>query len=392
MLNSVRFDIEIWMIPGSVSLFEVLQQLFDALRALQLGGDAIGILCDEPLPWNIIFGPPERSLKLWKPDLTKTFTENLDAFQAWVQSVLEEKKSLPDLSVGLYIAWPKPASWAVIGCDADYVYLSYLEEDVLKGRQFLWDELMEFTKRLAATLPTDFAFSCVAISDMRTEVTRLKNIFKRHKVIKELPRLDALLPKRAKRKWKPYYFPYPSFLILSRERFQACQPYLSHWPTIQSQEELPNGAVFLFFGYPIQFEALQGFEFSLEAEEEKGGERGIFVAVPMYPDEDLDEAYKRITKAFEEAGIEVYHPQMLHNIAPITDFARLFIVFTENEAHTFFICPYDWTPERVEKMLVMVAIVKEMEKEKVIPGVAKHFIHFLSAYPLPKVLEEVSKG
>ncbi|MEZ8219777.1 hypothetical protein B0813_003316, partial [Candidatus Fervidibacteria bacterium JGI MDM2 SSWTFF-3-K9] len=79
MLNSVRFKIEIWMIPGSVSLFEVLQQLFDALRALQLGGDAIGILCDEPLPWNIIFRTPERSLELWKPDLTKTFTENLDA-------------------------------------------------------------------------------------------------------------------------------------------------------------------------------------------------------------------------------------------------------------------------------------------------------------------------
>jgi len=83
---------------------------------------------------------------------------------------------------------------------------------------------------------------------------------------------------------------------------------------------------------------------------------------------------------------------MLHDIAPITDFARLFLVFTEEEAHTFFICPYEWTPERLEKMLVMVELVREMEREKVLPGVTKHVIHFLSAYPLPKELEEASKG
>jgi len=159
--------------------------------------------------------------------------------------------------------------------------------------------------------------------------------------------------------------PHPSFLILSRERFQACQPYFSQWLPIQRQEELPNGAVFLFFGYPIQFEALQGSELSLKAEGKgEGGEKGMFVTVPLYPDEDLEAAYQRITQAFEEAGTEVYHPQMLHDIAPITDFARLFLVFTEEEAHTFFICPYAWTPERVEKMLVMVELMREMEGRK----------------------------
>jgi len=43
-------------------------------------------------------------------------------------------------------------------------------------------------------------------------------------------------------------------------------------------------------------------------------------------------------------------------------------------------------------MLVMVEIVKEMEEERVLPGVVKHVIHFLSAYPLPKALEEAVKG
>jgi len=193
---------------------------------------------------------------------------------------------------------------------------------------------MEFTKQVAASLPTDVAYRGLSVTDMKTESVRLREFFKRYKVIKALPRLDALLPKGTKRKWKPYCFPYPSFVILSGERFQASQPYFSRWPSIQRREELPNGAVFLFFGYPIQFKALQSYQFSVKAEG-KGGESGMFVGVPLHPDEDLDAAYQRITQAFEGAGIEVYHPQMLHEMAPITDFARLFLVFTEEEPTPF---------------------------------------------------------
>lgn len=93
-----------------------------------------------------------------------------------------------------------------------------------------------------------------------------------------------------------------------------------------------NGAVFLFFGYPIQFEAL--------------------------------------------------------------DFARFFIVFVEEEAHTFFICPYEWTPERLERMLVMVEIVK-MEEEKVESASrASPSMSFIFFLPIPcrKRWRKPSKG
>jgi hypothetical protein len=111
------------MIPGSVSLLEVLQKLFDELRTLQLGKDAIGALEGViPLGWEIIWATGKA--RGWEPDLTNTFTENLDAYQAWVQSVLEEEKSFPDPSVGLYIAWPKPSSWAVIGCNENRIHLT----------------------------------------------------------------------------------------------------------------------------------------------------------------------------------------------------------------------------------------------------------------------------
>ncbi|MFA0738516.1 MAG: hypothetical protein LKKZDAJK_001627 [Candidatus Fervidibacter sp.] len=101
------FEINIRMVSGSVSLLEVLQQLLDALRALQLGSDAIGVIeRGIPLDWMILASTGW--CRNWEPDLTKTFTENLDAFQEWVQSVLEEEKSLPEPCVALYIACPKP--------------------------------------------------------------------------------------------------------------------------------------------------------------------------------------------------------------------------------------------------------------------------------------------
>jgi hypothetical protein len=390
----VYFTIEM-VLSGGNFLEEGLPKLIEEFCAPKFEETSVPKYFGEIVKDWSVYWSEGRKWFFFEPDPAKDFVSNLKAFKDWFYQL--ECASSAKVVGGWKLLWPRLNAEVRVVFGSDGVNFFCDIEDLMKGREALWDELMDLTKHLAGIFPIDYALSCMEYREESyhdepgTPLERLKELFSQGKAVEAFPTLDTIGTKSMKKVWSRHYFPYPSFLILSRERFQACQPYFSRWPSIQRREELPNGAVFLFFGYPIHFEALQSYQFSVKAEG-KEGESGMFVEVPLYPDEDLDAAYQRITQAFEEAGIKVYHPQMLHDIAPITDFARLFLVFTEEEAHTFFICPYEWTPERVEKMLVMVELVREMEREKVLPGVTKHVIHFLSAYPLPKELEEASKG
>lgn len=256
------------------------------------------------------------------------------------------------------------------------------EKALIRGGKALWDEFIGITKRIASALPTDYVITYIDDTESPGMKSRMKKLFKRQKVLKEIPRLDKIVPKSVISKWRDFYNPYPSIIILSPERYQLSKPYLSDAP-IKSIEELDNGCVFLVFGYPIDFGA---FRRRVDKEEKEEGKKSVFEGIAVLrPNEDLDVAYERITKAFEDGGFEVYHPIMLNEMLPIRDFARLFIIFTEEEAHTFFICPHEWTDERILLMLEAIEAVKGVQ------GVGKHIIHFISAYPLPEVLKELSE-
>lgn len=365
----MNFFAHLVVISDLTSLSEIFKILLYELQT-QKFKDAMLINCT-------LLTDDAKKIREWESNKMKTFMENLYDLATWYQIAMKEEK----YSGGwINILWPKTIKTEVgIIFNSNEINLSFEERDLLKWKEAFWDDLVEFVKRLAIILPTDFAFSGLDQYLDESVTEQMKDLFKNQKVLRELPRLDEMLPERLKAKWKPYYNIFPSFIILSPERYKASEPYIANW-TVQHIEELPNGCVFLFTGYPIDFDALRE-----RKRKKERGEKTMFVPVTVQPNEDLDEAYQRITSAFEAAGYEVYHPFMLNEILPTQDFARLFIIFTEEEAHTFFICPYEWTEEREELMMEAINAVEQVE------GVGKHVIHFIAAFPLPESLESLSE-
>ena len=379
------FVIDLQTIKKLDSGLEILQKLSYELQLSKLaenteilGGSLMNT--DPKAPTIILWN--------WDADKTKTFVENLNDFVIGFQQVMKElnKNELKKIAGDIIFMLPKtspeeiPAGFSFLFSAYDFL-ITIDEKALIKGEKALWNEFIEITKRIASALPTDYAIAYID-GEGSPVLRRMEKLFKRQKVLKEIPRLDKIVPKSVVSKWKGFYNPYPSIIILSPERYQLSKPYLSDAP-IKSMEELDNGCVFLFFGYPIDFEA---FRRRVDREEKEESKKRIFEGVAVLrPNEDLDVACERITKAFEKGGFEVYHPIMLNEMLPISDFARLFIIFTEKEAHTFFICPYEWTDERILLMLEAIEAVKEVQ------GVGKHIIHFISAYPLPEVLKELSE-
>ena len=91
----------------------------------------------------------------------------------------------------------------------------------MRGQIALWDELMEFTKQVAASLPTDVAYRGLSVTDMKTESVRLREFLSASKLSRHSLGWPLYCPRGQKESGNPIVFP---TLLLSSSAGSVFKP------------------------------------------------------------------------------------------------------------------------------------------------------------------------
>jgi hypothetical protein len=148
---------------------------------------------------------------------------------------------------------------------------------LIYGEEAFFDQFSELAKSMAVSFPTDFA---VGAWEGWFGEDWIDESLKNYDIWGQLETNFALtyIPTYASNLRSTYdqeYSVLPSFIILSRERYEASKPYIPKMPVkfhpfrrepilrvpkkpvIKRIEELSSGVVFLFINYPLNFEAVR---------------------------------------------------------------------------------------------------------------------------------------
>jgi hypothetical protein len=107
----------------------------------------------------------------------------------------------------------------------------------------------------------------------------------------------------------------------------------------------------------------------------------LFPEINITPLQDLDEAYASTISAFEDSGLKVYQPDYLNSIINAREFTRIFNVYKDEVKHTFFIFTTQLDEDKVNQVLNSFSQPND-----------KSLVYFISAYPLPGILNFIGKN
>jgi len=99
--------------------------------------------------------------------------------------------------------------------------------------------------------------------------------------------------------------------------------------------------------------------------------------------ETLDDAYQRVIDLLRKNDFNVYEPSLLNDLSLAKDFSKIFNLYDpEREIrHTFFVITEPWDDDKINKILNSFS---QPDPQKL--------VYFLSAFPLPGILEFITKN
>jgi len=238
----------------------------------------------EPLPLlevferiGVVLAPLQCSFIIFNPATGEIRVKSWEEINQRVRSTL-----LPDDDfIPLHILWPNLGVDVSIYVEPIKVEMNCPELALVEGEEAFFYQFTDLAKTMAVSFPTDFA---VGAWEGFWGEDWIDEHLKNYDVWGQLETNFALTyiptfaeePKELESTYdKAGFSVLPSFIILSRERYEASKPYLPNMPVkfcpfrqepiicvpkkpvIKGIEELSNGGVFLFIDYPLNFESVR---------------------------------------------------------------------------------------------------------------------------------------
>jgi hypothetical protein len=213
-------------------------------------------------------------IPLYTTDIDIIELSSWEELAQWVRSTL-----LPDDDfIAFSFLWPTYKGIDVaIYIEPESVKMDCHAFALIYGEEAFFDQFSELAKSMAVSFPTDFA---VGAWEGWFGEDWIDESLKNYDIWGQLETNFALtyIPTYASNLRSTYdqeYSVLPSFIILSRERYEASKPYIPKMPVkfhpfrrepilrvpkkpvIKRIEELSSGVVFLFINYPLNFEAVR---------------------------------------------------------------------------------------------------------------------------------------
>jgi hypothetical protein len=176
----VYFTIEM-VLSGGNFLEEGLTKLIEEFCAPKFEETSVPKYFGEIVKdWSVYWSEGHKWF-FFEPDPAKDFVSNPKAFKDWFYQL--ECASSAKVVGGWKLLWPRLNAEVRVVFGSDGVNFFCDIEDLMKGREALWDELMDLTKHLAGIFPIDYALSCMEYREESyhdepgTPLERLKELF-----------------------------------------------------------------------------------------------------------------------------------------------------------------------------------------------------------------------
>ncbi len=227
-------------------------------------------------------GALSASLNITNFYIIPLYTTDIIKFSSWEELAQRVRSTLlpDDDFIAFHFLWPTYKGIDVaIYIEPERVEMNCHAFALIYGEEAFFDQFSELAKSIAVSFPTDFA---VGAWEGWFGEYWIDESLKNYDIWGQLETNFALtyIPTYASNLKSTFpfdqeYSVLPSFIILSRERYEASKPYIPKMPVkfhpfrrepilcvpkkpvIKRIEELSSGVVFLFINYPLNFEAVR---------------------------------------------------------------------------------------------------------------------------------------